>query len=1176
MPGEPCGLCVKPTSIRGTPIRCCQCNKRFHVKCAKINSNQFTDLSTRGIEWLCNECYESTFPLASLNTDEIYDFFNKSSDESPTPNKSTKCDSCSKKFRKNALFSYCQTCSKFNHLRCVDLNKNRLPLADDWMCIKCCTQSLPYSSITNDDFLLTMHGFDENSAELLKDVPSFSIQTLLDQLPGQKFDTDEFVSDSIESKYYTPAKFISKKLPKKSFTMIHLNIASLQRHIDELRSLLTLLNHPFDVICITETRLHQASPLVNIEIPGYDFHHTPTLSQCGGAGIYVKSTHEYEILNKYSASHFNISESIFIEIKSKSKKNLIIGCIYRHHTPISDFCTAFLDNTLKKITKSKKTCALLGDFNIDLIKYGSQTDVSNFYDQISTHGFRPLILQPTRLTSSSATLIDNIFINDLSCSSKGGNITTAISDHLIQFSQIDLFDYFQNKKTHYKSVRNWRIFNKREFADELGKMNWDELSDPNIDTDTCFTKFYNKTTKLLDEMAPYKKNTKKEAGLQQNPWITKGILISMNKRDVFYKDFITEKNATKKGRIGALYKTYRNLIVTLIRKSKKKYYADFFHEHQHNLKKTWDGIRDLINVSKKSSINISKLIHEDRTITDNKTITQTMNNFFVKIGPSIEKKIPNSKTPFHSYLNEQNANNLALNPCTTEEITTIISKFGSGKASGPFSIPTNLLKEFSLQFSEPLKIIINKSLLEGSFPQPLKTAVVCPIYKKNEKTNCANYRPISLLSNVSKVFERIMYNRIEQFLNESDIIYEYQFGFRKKYSTNHALLSIVEQIRNNLDNKQFACGVFVDLQKAFDTVNHKILLSKLKHYGINGFANKWLSSYLTNRTQSVSLNGITSDEMNVSCGVPQGSILGPLLFTIYINDMHNAFKKCLVHHFADDTNLLYSDKDPRNLQKVMDKELKVLVEWLRANRLSLNVDKTEFIIFRPPRKSLNNRIVLNLDHNKIYESTKIKYLGLLLDSRLSWKFHINELSKKLSRTIGMLYKIRAYSPKPILRSLYFGLFHSHLTYGLPVWGNAEKRLLDKIALLQKKALRAITFADYNAHTCPIMKESKILSLADQTQLQISSLMWDLDHDILPPTLSSYFKKRNLIHQYNTRTAGDGKFHIKKTNTKRYGHNSFQVQGSLILNNLKDLDIYKNACSKKSFLNKLKNQLLEKY
>ena len=382
------------------------------------------------------------------------------------------------------------------------------------------------------------------------------------------------------------------------------------------------------------------------------------------------------------------------------------------------------------------------------------------------------------------------------------------------------------------------------------------------------------------------------------------------------------------------------------------------------MKKTWDGIRDLINVSKKSSTNINEIVHNKQTFTDNKDIAKALNNYFVNVGPSIEQKIPKGKFPFQSYLGDQNPTALTLNPCDADEIANIISTFGAGKASGPYSIPTNLLKEFSQYFSKPIAIIINKSLQEGVFPQPLKTALVCAIFKKNDKTKCANYRPISLLSNISKIFERVMYNRMEHFIEEHNLIYKYQFGFRKKYSTNHALLSIVEQINSNLDKKNFACGIFVDLQKAFDTVDHKILLSKLSHYGINGFANKWLESYLTNRSQSVTLSGCTSDDQNITCGVPQGSILVPLLFTMYINDMHKAFNECLVHHFADDTNLLFTDSNPRNLQRVVNKALKKqLVEWLRANRLSLNVDKTEFIIFRPPKQSCE-RITLNLDGKK--------------------------------------------------------------------------------------------------------------------------------------------------------------------------------------------------------------------
>ncbi len=190
----------------------------------------------------------------------------------------------------------------------------------------------------------------------------------------------------------------------------------------------------------------------------------------------------------------------------------------------------------------------------------------------------------------------------------------------------------------------------------------------------------------------------------------------------------------------------------------------------------------------------------------------------------------------------------------------------------------------------------------------------------------------------------MMFNRIELFLSNFDAIYKLQFGFRKKYSTEHALLSIVEEIRRNLDNGVFSCGVFVDLEKAFDTVNHAILLSKLDHYGIRGTALKWVQSYLTNRKQFVNLNGAKSKHMPI-CGVPQGSILGPLLFTIYINDMNAAVQSSIVHHFADDTNLLFSNRNPKMITKMLNKDLELLFEWLCANRLSLNVAKTEFIVF---------------------------------------------------------------------------------------------------------------------------------------------------------------------------------------------------------------------------------------
>ena len=295
----------------------------------------------------------------------------------------------------------------------------------------------------------------------------------------------------------------------------------------------------------------------------------------------------------------------------------------------------------------------------------------------------------------------------------------------------------------------------------------------------------------------------------------------------------------------------------------------------------------------------------------------------------------------------------------------------STKACGPNSIPGNLLTEFSELLVYPLVSIINMSFKEGIFPNLNKIATVCPIFKKGDKTHCENYRPISLLSNISKLFERVMYVRLENFLKSLDILHKYPFGFRKQHSTNHTLHSIVEKIRSSLDKKMYTCGVFIDLEKAFDTVNHKIILSKLNHYGIRGTANTWFFSYLSSRYQSVMLNGVTSSCKVITCGVPQGSTLGPLLFLIYINDMHHSVMSSTVYHFADDTNLMCSSKNLKRLRKDLNKDLDLLYDWLCANRLSINTGKTEFIVFRPPRHNLDVRLTLKLNQKKLFESAKI-------------------------------------------------------------------------------------------------------------------------------------------------------------------------------------------------------------
>ena len=240
--------------------------------------------------------------------------------------------------------------------------------------------------------------------------------------------------------------------------------------------------------------------------------------------------------------------------------------------------------------------------------------------------------------------------------------------------------------------------------------------------------------------------------------------------------------------------------------------------------------------------------------------------------------------------------------------------------------------------------------MTGVFPSVLKTAKVVPVFKKDSKLDCSNYRPISLLLNTEKILEKPMYKRLYRFLNNNNIIYNLQFGFRQQYSTSHTLINITENIRKALDDGNIGCGVFVDLQKVFDTVDHQILLAKLSHYGICGVSNDWFKSYLSNRSQYVSINGYDSGLAAINCGVPQGSVLGPLLFLLYINDLNQAIKFCKVHHFADDTNLLCLGNSIKKLNKLVNTDLKRLVNWLNANKILLNVKKTELVIFKSKQK----------------------------------------------------------------------------------------------------------------------------------------------------------------------------------------------------------------------------------
>ena len=414
-----------------------------------------------------------------------------------------------------------------------------------------------------------------------------------------------------------------------------------------------------------------------------------------------------------------------------------------------------------------------------------------------------------------------------------------------------------------------------------------------------------------------------------------------------------------------------------------------------------------------------------------------------------------------------------------------------------------------------------------------------------------NYRPISLLSNVDKIFEKLVHSRLTSFLDKHTIIFNRQFGFRKAYSTSLSLTALTEEIRKALDKGQFSCGVFIDLQKAFDTVDHNILLRKLELYGVRGVANNWFRSFLTGRSQYVFYCGAKSIFNEITYGVPQGSVLGPLLFLLYINDLCNALIFCNTSLFADDISIIYSHFSLKKIEKSINIDLKRLFKWLCANKISLNVAKTEVILFRDPRKLIYHNIRLRLNGNPLYFSPYVKYLGIYLDCFLSWNKHTEILKSKLCKANGIISRLRYLLPKSILISIYYALFLSHLTYACQVWGQ-NLNPNSQIFRLQKQCLRLLTFSDFNAPSSPLFDSLKLLKLFDIIKLQNILLISDIFKLVAPQRIIDLFDLRHYPHSYLTRGKASKLLLKPQIRTTKFGVNSIVFQSMVHWNQLQSL------------------------
>ncbi len=500
----------------------------------------------------------------------------------------------------------------------------------------------------------------------------------------------------------------------------------------------------------------------------------------------------------------------------------------------------------------------------------------------------------------------------------------------------------------------------------------------------------------------------------------------------------------------------------------------------------------------------TEFILNDIAISEPKEIANEFNNFFANIGANLSSKIvlDDGCPLFTDYLRNPTESRFKLNPITEDDTLSIITKLKSKNSSGNDELSNKLLKTIKNEISMPLTIIINQSLSTGIFPDALKLAKVKPIYKKGIKSSLNNYRPISLLPTVSKVFERVIYTQIYQYFNNNALLSEQQYGFREKHSTELATIKLIDKIITDMDNtkslKTPLC-VFLDLSKAFDTLDFDILLHKLRFYGIVGTPLTLIKSYLTNRYQYVNYNNCDSDIMEIKTGIPQGSILGPLFFSIYINDIIHSSNIFSFLMYADDTTLYCTIEDfpSNNLVNSINSELNKINIWLKINKLTLNVEKTKSMIFHKRRKV--NPIKLSINNSTIDQVQQFSFLGVLLDDTLSWKNHLVMITNKLSKINGILYRLKYIFPKYILLTIYKSLFVPYINFGSLVWGTK----IERIETMQKRAIRTITHSHYIAHTEPLLKELQLLNVKDMFSLKILNFLHKLSHNDLPRYFEVY-------------------------------------------------------------------------
>uniref|UniRef100_A0A1B6EI60 Reverse transcriptase domain-containing protein n=1 Tax=Cuerna arida TaxID=1464854 RepID=A0A1B6EI60_9HEMI len=829
---------------------------------------------------------------------------------------------------------------------------------------------------------------------------------------------------------------------------------------------------------------------------------------------------------------------------------MYIAGVYRSPSGNLDNAIEILSDALDTIPTWKCPTVIMGDINVDNLSQDNRK--LKLGDMLARHNLHRLDLPPTRVTNRSKTSIDFVCTNLNPSEITTKVINTGLSDHTAQLCIVSL----QNKKSPppSSSCRQFTQDNLVNFRHTLASETWQTIYG-SLSTNEAYDNFNHILTRTLNATCPQKTSRPKtklkfKATDAESQKLRKDFLcaLELEKTSGKYED---------KARTAAKKKDYD----LYLKKLRKQSTSDYIKNSENKQKAIWKVI-NYERCNDKSKTEPLKLLINDNLIEDPHLVAEQLNQHFVSVA---ENTLVNSGQVSDcqpsTWQDYGNIPDLILYPTTQTELLKTISSIKSKPSAGVDEFPSFLIKHCKEEIASPFSHIINLSFSQGIFPDKLKIAKVYPKFKKGITTSVENYRPISILSTFSKLIELILLNRLMEHLINHNIITNQQHGFLKGRSTTTAIAQLTEHIIDQLENGLTVTALLLDFSKAFDCLNHDLLITKAQSMGIRGISKKWLSSYLKNRQQQVEVSyknhnlitKVRSTPLTMTRGVPQGSVLGPILFILLTNDFPN-YIQCYAQTmlYADDTSLLIANKDPNSIEIDSFIALNMAKQYCQQNDLVLNENKTQQL-FWTGRRELEPQGLPD-----ITPDSETKYLGITIDNRLSWNPHIDDLCSKLNSSLYALKRIKNTCDLQTSRTAYFSLFESHIRYGLIVWGNSSEQNRQKILVLQKKALRILDGLNAQDSCRQAFKKHNILTVVSLYIMETICFTVSRKPDHLGAT-----------HTYHTRHAAD--FTLPTHHLTLYEKKPSYI-GSKLFNLLPD-DLKRHR-DDRFFKNQLKSWLLQ--